>query len=118
MLLLRQPIHERTPLFDAVTLDAQQIDVGSRAQETILQILAESVVDREGDDQRCDSRSNPGDGNAGNDADESLPSFRAKVAGCDKEFKSHPEVPRCARDFGARLKRRANASTCRRFARR
>jgi hypothetical protein len=51
--LLRKTIHQRTPVLDAITLNAKQVDVRSRTEKTILQILAESIVDGERNDERC-----------------------------------------------------------------
>jgi hypothetical protein len=63
--------------------------VRSRAQQTVLEILAKSIVYRERDDQGSDSSRDPGDGNAGNNANDGLATFGAKVARSDEEFEAH-----------------------------
>jgi hypothetical protein len=58
-------------------------------QETILQVLTESIVDGECHDERGHSGGNSKDGNAGDHADDGLPSFCSEVAGRDEEFEAH-----------------------------
>ena len=60
-----------------------------RAEKALLQILAESVVDGERDDERSYACGNSNDGDAGDDPDERLPPFGAQVARSDEEFESH-----------------------------
>jgi hypothetical protein len=87
--LLRKAIHERLPIFDAVALDSQQVHVGSRTEQTVLQVLAEAVVDGQSDDEGGYSGGHTQDRNAGDDADDSLAALGAQVAGRDEEFEFH-----------------------------
>jgi hypothetical protein len=90
--LLRQPVHERRPVLDAVISNAQQADMRGRAEQTLLEVLAKSIVDRQSNDQRRDPCGNSHDRDTGNDADKGLPSLGAKVSGCDEEFETHAEA--------------------------
>jgi len=72
---------------DAITLNAKQVDVRSRTEKTILQILAEPIVDGEGDDKRRYSSGNSGDRNASNDANDGLPPLGAEIARSNKNSK-------------------------------
>src|SRR5439155_12151478 len=76
-------------IFDAIVGNALQADVRCGAEKALLQVLAESVVDGEGDDQRGDSGSDSRDRDAGDDADERLTPFGAQVASRDEEFEAH-----------------------------
>ena len=62
-----------------------------RPEQSLLKVLPEAVVDRKRYNQRRHSRRHPGNRDASDHADESLASFRAKVAGSDEEFKAHGE---------------------------
>ena len=90
-----ETIHQRAPVLDAVALDAQQIDMRSRTQQPILQVLAESVVDGQRDHERSYSRSYSRDRDAGDDANHGLAPFGAEVAGGDEEFKAHGKAVSC-----------------------
>jgi hypothetical protein len=57
-----------------------------------LQVLTEAVVNGERDNQRCHPSGHSKDRNARNHADESLPAFRAEIAGCNEEFEAHGEA--------------------------
>ena len=61
----------------------------SRTQQPILQVLAKSIVDGEGHDQRSDSGRDSGDRNASDHANDGLASFSAEIAGRDEEFEAH-----------------------------
>jgi hypothetical protein len=61
----------------------------TRAQQTVLEILAKSIVYRERDDQGSDSSRDPGDGNAGDDPNDGLATFGTKVARGYEEFETH-----------------------------
>ena len=75
-----------------------------RAQQPVLQVLAESVVDGERDDQRRHSGGDSGDGNAGDDANDRLAAFGAQVAGRDEEFEAHEEkLSALSRQLSARF---------------
>ncbi len=54
-----------------------------------MQVLAESVVDGEGDDEGGDSGGDSEDRDGSDDADESLAALGAEVAGRDEEFEAH-----------------------------
>ena len=56
MRLLREPIHERGPVLDAVVGNALQADVGGGAQQALLQVLAKAVGDGHRDHERGDAR--------------------------------------------------------------
>ena len=58
----------------------------------MLQILAKSIIDRQRNYQRSDSRRHSGNRNSGNDANKCLPPFSAQVAGRNEKFKAHEEV--------------------------
>jgi hypothetical protein len=87
--LFRKTFEERRPIFDAVISYAEQADVRGGSNEALLQVLAKSIVDGEGDDERGDAGGDSEDGDAGDDADESLASFGTQVAGRYEEFKAH-----------------------------
>jgi len=87
--LFREAIEKRGPVLDAVVGDAEQADVGSGADETLLQVLAETVVDGEGDDEGGDAGGDADHGDRGDDADEGLAAFGAQVASGDEEFEAH-----------------------------
>ena len=53
-------------------------------EQPVLKILAESVVDRQCDDQGRHSSRNPSNGDGRDDAYERLPALGAQVARCDK----------------------------------
>ena len=89
MRLRRQLFEQRTPIVDAVAFDAQQTDVRCRAEQPRLQVLAESVIDGQRDDERSDARSYSQHGNSGDDADKRLAAFGAQITGCDEEFEAH-----------------------------
>src|SRR5579863_6766517 len=89
MLLFRKPLHQRRPILDAVIGDPLEANVRSRTEKTLLQILTESVVDGEGDDERSHSGGDSDDGDTGDDPDECLTALGAEIAGRDKEFESH-----------------------------
>ncbi len=90
--LVGEAVHERGPVVNAVIGDALQADVGSRTEQTLLEVLAKSVGDGHGDHERSHAGSDTGDGDAGDDADEGLAAFGAQVAGRDEEFEAHGEV--------------------------
>ena len=90
--LFRQPVHERTPVADPVTLNAKQIDVRGGAEQAVLEILAKSIVDGERDDKRGHAGGDSGDGDAGDDANDGLAPFGAEVASGNEEFEAHKEA--------------------------
>ena len=59
MRLLAEPVHQRLPVLDAIALRPQNIHVGSRTQQPVLQILAEAVVDGERNDERSTPAATP-----------------------------------------------------------
>src|SRR5207245_3746567 len=79
--------------------------------QTVLQILAKTIVDSERNNQRGHSRCNPSNGDTSDDADNGLSALGTKIARGNKEFESHPQIPRPAWDFGTRLRRRASAAS-------
>ena len=91
-----------SPVLDAVALDAQEVDVRRRAEKALLEVLAESVVDGERDDERGDAGGDTEDGDAGDDADEGLTTFGAQVSGCDEEFEAHGELSAIGSQFSVR----------------
>ena len=92
MRLLLEAIHQRTPVVHPIPHGAQKINVRSRAQQPVLQILAESVVHGQRDHQRRHTSRNSGDREPRNHADDGLLALSAKVAGRDEEFESHGAV--------------------------
>src|SRR5271165_2371123 len=101
--LFGKTFEERRPIFDAIVGDAEQADVRGGSDEALLQVLAKSIVNGEGDDERGDTGGDSEDGDAGDDADEGLTSLRTQISSCDKQLKPHLGVPRVARDFGCGL---------------
>ena len=87
--LLLQSRQQRLPVADAVALDAQQVDVRSRAQQPVLQVLAKAVVDGQRDDERGDARRHSDDGDDGDDADDGLPPLGPQIARRYEEFELH-----------------------------
>src|SRR5205823_9430040 len=99
----------------AVGLHAQQIDVSGGAEQALLQVLAESVVNGERDDERGHAGSDAQDRNNGDDANDRLPSFCAQITRSDEEFEAQvwwrqsgqrnykraESAPRLARGSGA-----------------
>ena len=77
MRLVTQAIEQRGPVLDAVTLHAQQTDVRGRAEQTLLQVLAEAVIDRKRNDQRGYASGHSEDGDRGDHANERLPALGA-----------------------------------------
>jgi hypothetical protein len=63
--------------------------VRSRSQKPLLQVLSKSVIDRERDNEGCDTSGNASDGNSSDDPNECLPPFGAQISGCDEEFEAH-----------------------------
>ena len=63
-----------------------------RAQQAVLQVLTESVVDGKSDYQRCHSGGDSGNGDPGNDANDSLAALGAQITGGDEEFEAHEEA--------------------------
>jgi len=80
---------QRTPVADAIAFDAEEADVGGRTKQAGLQVLAKTVVDGERDDERSDSGGDASDGDGGDEADDGLPSFCAKVTSGDEELEAH-----------------------------
>ena len=57
--LLLQAREQRLPVADAVAFNAQQIDVRGGTEQPVLQVLAESVVDGQRDDERSHAAATP-----------------------------------------------------------
>ena len=87
--LRAQALLEVSPILDAVTLHAQEIDVGSRPEQAVLQVLAKAVVDSQRNDERSHARSDAQNGNDRDQADNGLAPFGTEVAGGDEEFEAH-----------------------------
>ena len=64
----------------------------SRTEKTILQILAESIIDGKSNDQRRNSGGDSSDRNAGNHANHGLPPLGAQIASSNKKFEGHEET--------------------------
>src|SRR5581483_104039 len=64
-----------------------------RSQQTLLQVLAEAVIDRKSDYQGGNARGDSGNGNPRNDANESLASLGTEVSRGDEEFETHSQYP-------------------------
>src|SRR6266536_2484233 len=67
--------------------------MGGRAQKALLKILAESIVDGQGDDEGGYARGDSGDGDSGDDADESLAALGSQISSGYEEFEAHEEQP-------------------------
>ena len=89
--LLLQARQQRLPVANAVAFHAQQIDVRGRAEQPVLQVLAESVVDGQRDDERSNASRDSDDGDYGDDANDGLPPFGPQVARRYEEFELHTE---------------------------
>src|ERR1700680_2554018 len=61
----------------------------SRAQQPILQILSESIIDGKSNDQRSHPGSDSSDRNPGDHADNGLAALCAEVASRDEQFEAH-----------------------------
>lgn len=63
--------------------------MGSRAQQAVLKVLPEAIVDGESNDERSHARRHSDDGNDRNQSDNRLAAFGAEIAGGDEEFETH-----------------------------
>src|ERR1700688_1550443 len=88
MRLLRKTFHERGPVLYAVIGDALQTDVGRRAQQALLKVLAKAVGDGHRNHEIRYACGYSSDG----DADEGLAALGAQVASRDEEFEAHEEA--------------------------
>ena len=61
----------------------------SRTEQTLLKILAETVVDGQRDDERSHAGRNSGNRNAGDHTDKGLAALGTQVARRNEEFKFH-----------------------------
>jgi hypothetical protein len=61
----------------------------SRPQQPLLQILAESVVNGERDNEGRNPGCNSGNGDPGDDPNERLPPLGSQISGCNEEFEAH-----------------------------
>src|ERR1700680_1210580 len=89
MRLLRKTVQHRRPILDAIVRDAHQADVRSRTQQTLLQVLANPVVDGQRHNQRSYTRRHPRNRDARDNADKGLAPLGTQVSASDKEFKAH-----------------------------
>jgi hypothetical protein len=90
--LLRQTVHKRTPVLDAIIFHAQQVDMGRRPEQPVLQFLPESIVDGEGDHKGGDPSGDSGNRNTGDDPNKSLAAFCAQIAGSNEKLKAHKKT--------------------------
>ena len=91
MRLLLQSRKQVLPVADAIAFDAQQVDVRSRTEQALLQVLAKSVVDGQRDDERSDARRDSDNGDDGDDPNDGLAPFGPQITRRDKEFELHAE---------------------------
>ena len=89
--LLLHARQQRLPVANAVALNAQQVDVRSRSEQAILQILTKAVVDRQRDNQRSYARRHSNDRDDRDHADHGLSAFGPQIARSYKKFKLHRE---------------------------
>src|SRR5271157_5679293 len=82
---------QRLPVADSVGFDAQQIDVGCGTEETVLQVLAKSVINGQRDDERGDTGRDSNNRNDSNDSDYGLAALGPQIPRGNKEFKLHRE---------------------------
>src|SRR5579884_321446 len=88
MRLLRQPRDQPSIIPDTIALRPQQVHVRRRAEQPLLQVLPESVIDGERDDQRCHARGDPDDRDRGDHADDRLPALSAQISRRDEELEA------------------------------
>src|SRR5882724_1349672 len=100
---MSQALQEALPVADSVALHAQEINVGSRAQQAVLQVLAEAVIDRESDDEGRHTGGHAKNGNDRHQTDDGLAALGAEVASGDEEFETHKGISSRLdyREFGA-----------------
>lgn len=60
-----------------------------RAQQPLLKVLPESVINRKRDNERRDTSGNAENRNASDNAYECLTPLGAEIAACDEKFESH-----------------------------
>src|SRR5579864_2527002 len=89
MWLFLQSLHQRTPIANAVVHGAQQINVGGRSQQAILQVLSKTIINSERDDERSNSGCNSSDRNSRDYAYNGLLALGAQIPRCDKKFEAH-----------------------------
>ena len=75
-----QAFEQRTPVANAVALDAHQLDMRGGAEEPVLQVAPHAVGDGESDDERGNAGGDAGDGDGGDHADDGLPPLGFQVA--------------------------------------
>ena len=84
-----QPVEQRLPVADAVSLHAHQLHMRARSQQTVLNVAPHAVGNGQRDDQRGHPRGYPGDGDGGHHSDHGLPPLGLQVTRRHKEFESH-----------------------------
>ena len=87
-----EALQQRAPVADAIVFHPHQVDVRGGAEEAFLQVLAESIVDGQGDDERGDSGGDADDGDRSDDSDDRLAALGAKIAGGDEELEAHQGI--------------------------
>src|SRR5947209_15182838 len=112
--LLLQPGNKTLPVADTARLDTLEVHMRSGAEQTVLEVLAETVVDGQRNNERSHARSHADDRNNGNYADYGLAAFGPKVTRGNKKFEPQMECHSLSRvllkrsltrvrDFGRRL---------------
>ncbi len=89
MRLLLQLGQQRLPVADAVGFHPQQVDVRRGAQQPVLKVLAESVIDGQRDDERGHACRDSYDRDDGDDANDGLAAFGPEIPRGNKEFELH-----------------------------
>src|SRR5579863_7999898 len=77
------------PIRDPGVFYSHQADMRLRAEQTLLQVLAKSIVDGQRDNERCYAGCHADDGDSGDHADDGLSAFCAKITGGYEEFEGH-----------------------------
>ena len=77
------------PVADAIGLHAHEVHVSGGAQQALLQILAESVVDGQRDDERSHAGGHANHRNRGNHADDGLAALGPQVAAGNEKLELH-----------------------------
>ena len=74
---------------DSVCFHAQQVDVGCRTEQPVLQVLAKAVIDGQRDDEGGDAGRDSNNRNDGDDADNGLATLGSEISRGNEKFKLH-----------------------------
>jgi hypothetical protein len=82
-------VEQWTPIANAIALRTFEAHMSSRSQQTILQILAKSIVDCEGDNQRRNSSRDSDDGDGRDHSNHGLAALGSQVSRGNEELEWH-----------------------------